>query len=80
MSMKNDTIANRTHDLSACSAVPQPTAPPRVNISHSNVCGMKCTSTWCVVCLFAYFVTDTGVHSRHQRTFVTPNSSVPIDL
>jgi len=31
MSMKNsnDTIGNRTHDLPACSAVPQPTAPPR---------------------------------------------------
>ena len=31
MSMKNsnDTIGNRTCDLTACSAVPQPTAPPR---------------------------------------------------
>ena len=31
MSMKNsnDTIGNRTHHLPACSAVPQPTAPPR---------------------------------------------------
>jgi hypothetical protein len=31
MSMKNsnDTTGNRTRDLSACSAVPQPTAPPR---------------------------------------------------
>ena len=31
MSMKNssDTIRNRTHDLPACSAVPQPTVPPR---------------------------------------------------
>jgi len=31
MSMKNsnDTIGNRTHDLLACSAMPQPTAPPR---------------------------------------------------
>jgi len=30
--MKNpkDTIGNRTRDLPACSAVPQPTAPPRV--------------------------------------------------
>jgi hypothetical protein len=30
MSMKNssDTIGNRTRDLPACSAVPQPTAPP----------------------------------------------------
>jgi hypothetical protein len=31
MSMKNsnDTIGNRTRDLPACSAVPQPAAPPR---------------------------------------------------
>jgi len=31
MSMKNanDTIGNRTRDLPGCSAVPQPTAPPR---------------------------------------------------
>ena len=31
MSMKNstDTIGNRTRDLPACSAVPQPSAPPR---------------------------------------------------
>jgi hypothetical protein len=31
MSMKNsiDTIGNWTRDLPACSAVPQPTAPPR---------------------------------------------------
>jgi hypothetical protein len=31
MSMKNssDTIGSRTRDLSACSALPQPTAPPR---------------------------------------------------
>jgi hypothetical protein len=31
MSMKNsnDTIGNRTRDLPACNAVPQPTAPPR---------------------------------------------------
>jgi len=29
--MKNssDTIGNETHDLLTCSAVPQPTAPPR---------------------------------------------------
>jgi hypothetical protein len=31
MSVKNsDTIGNRTRDLPACSAVPQPIAPPRV--------------------------------------------------
>ena len=29
MKNSNDTIENRTRDLPACSAVPQPTAPPR---------------------------------------------------
>ena len=35
MSMKNssDTIGNRTRDLPACSAVPQPTTPPRTPIT-----------------------------------------------
>ena len=37
MSMKNsnDTIGNRTRDLPACSAVPQPTAPPRAPYSST---------------------------------------------
>ena len=38
MSTKNssDTIGNRTRNLKACSAVPQPTAPPRApNFSHN---------------------------------------------
>ena len=30
MKNSNDTIGNRTRDLPACGAVPQPTAPPRV--------------------------------------------------
>jgi hypothetical protein len=29
MKNSNDTVGNRTRDLLACSAVPQPTAPPR---------------------------------------------------
>ena len=29
MKNSNDTIGNRNHDLPACIAVPQPTAPPR---------------------------------------------------
>jgi hypothetical protein len=35
MSMKNysDTMWSRTRDLPACSAVPQPTAPPHVKLS-----------------------------------------------
>jgi hypothetical protein len=38
MSMKNsnDTIGNRTRDLPACSAVPQPTATPRASIFYST--------------------------------------------
>jgi hypothetical protein len=37
MSMINssDTIGIRTHDLPACSTVPQPTAPPRAPIFNS---------------------------------------------
>jgi hypothetical protein len=38
--ISNDTIGNRTRNLPACSAVPQPTAPPRAPINavynHSN--------------------------------------------
>jgi hypothetical protein len=38
MSMKNsnDTIGNRTHELPACSAVPQPTVPPRAPSLYSK--------------------------------------------
>ena len=34
MKNSNNTIGNRTRDLPACSAVPQPTALPRVPIGH----------------------------------------------
>ena len=39
MSMKksNDIIGNRTCDLRACSAVPQPTAPPRAPGSYVSL-------------------------------------------
>jgi len=33
MKKSSDTIGNRTRDLPACSAVPQPTAPPRAPIT-----------------------------------------------
>jgi len=38
LSMKNsnDIIGHRTHDLQACSAVPQPTAPPRGPLNDIN--------------------------------------------
>ena len=34
MKNSNDTIGNRTRDLPACSAVPQPTAPPRAPVCN----------------------------------------------
>jgi hypothetical protein len=48
MSMKNsnDTIGNRTRDLPACSAMPQPTAPPRAPFFVRN-----CSEKWYVVFL-----------------------------
>jgi hypothetical protein len=50
MSMKNsnDTIGNRSRDLPVCSAVPQPTAPPRAPISevlHENCVRLQCRAT-----------------------------------
>jgi hypothetical protein len=55
MKNSNETIGNRTRDLPACSAVPQPTAPPRApkkgmgNIIQHN------TSLW-IVCIICWFV------------------------
>jgi len=39
MSMKNskDTIGNRTRELPACSALLQPTAPPRAPYNDNNI-------------------------------------------
>jgi len=38
MKNSNDTIGNRTRDLPACSALPQPTAPPRTPSSVKKTC------------------------------------------
>ena len=41
MKNSNDTIGNRTRDLPACSAVPQPTEPPR-DPQSGNISRWKC--------------------------------------
>ena len=41
MKNSNDTIGNRTRDLLTCSAVPQPTAPPRAPTPIDAVENMK---------------------------------------
>jgi hypothetical protein len=57
MSMKksNDTIGNRTRDLTACSALPQPTAPPRTPLYTQGF--LECTSTKINSCI---------VHSQNR--------------
>jgi hypothetical protein len=57
MSMKNsnDTIGNRTRDLPACRAVPQPTAPPAVELikllrNGRLQLGIVCCGRYCVMC------------------------------
>jgi len=68
--MKNfsDTIGNRTYDLAACSAVPQPTAPPRASTFLSNVFIIK------YICTVRVHVI---VQSKHQgtSTFCTENGT-----
>ena len=49
MKNSNDTIGNRTRNLPACSAVPQPTAPPSApgrNVLLTNVMNSKYFSVW----------------------------------
>jgi len=45
MKNSNDTIGNRTRDLPACSAVPQPTAPPRAHRLVVGRAGIR-THSW----------------------------------
>jgi len=48
MQNSNDTIGNRTRDLPTCSAVPQPTAPPRAHLissSEGNLCWFEAATS-----------------------------------
>ena len=67
MSMKNsdDTIGNRSHDLPTCSAVPQPTAPPR---TYLELCWNK---------ISCQILADFYIHQksyRHTDIFLNFNS------
>ena len=52
MSMKysNDTIGNRTRDLLTCSAVPQPTAPPRSPVVYQYSTTIRILQIWPWLC------------------------------
>jgi hypothetical protein len=51
MKVFNDTIGNRTRDLPACSAVPQPTAPPRAWHVTWMKCGVQDVYKMCTRCV-----------------------------
>jgi hypothetical protein len=66
MSMKNsnDTIGNRTSELPACSAVPQPTAPPRtIQINHQ----LDATVFQFIILTFVYSSTGFGSFTAHRQ-------------
>jgi hypothetical protein len=49
MKKSDDTIGNRTRDLLACSAVPQPTAPSRApGLSKSNEYVLRSHAMACI--------------------------------
>jgi hypothetical protein len=65
MKNSNDTIRNRTRELSACSAVPQPTAPLRAPNNISNL--FKTASA-----LYRGFAEE-----RFERRFLVSSASSP---
>jgi len=77
----NDTTENRTRDLPVCSAVPQPTAPPRAPQEQKSV------TTFCPLCTInggpgsvfgiatGYGLDGPGIESRWRRDF--PHLSRP---
>jgi len=98
MSMKtsNDTIGNRTCDLQACSAVPQPTAPPAAcprhrhrtvfKTSHGSSVTMRGTAMpralLCVglPCLERYYASDCHGSSVTMRRTAMPRALLCVGL
>jgi hypothetical protein len=62
MKNSNDTIGNRTRDLPACSAVPQPTAPARAPVG--KVISLK------------YHVCQTGSYEKRYCTLLSIHLAV----
>jgi hypothetical protein len=80
MSMKNSnyTIENRTRDLPACSAMPQPTAPPRTPI---YICKLPNSFSYILICqnifLRAYQTHVIYVfHSTQQKSFIPVHNNI----
>jgi len=70
--MKNssDTIGNRTRDLPACSAVPQPTAPPRAPRSHVHTFKAETSNRADTVTVIAVQYVQAGLPDERCATVV----------
>ena len=68
MSMKNssDIIGNRTRDLPTCSAVSQPTAPPRTH--HSLSSGLKCLRIYFIMLYTKHSAAGNSYKKKHTHT------------
>ena len=78
----NETIGNRTRDLPACSAVPQPTAPPRAPINDIKYIfkAMLCESVRIIkIRLVAHCSLDSSSHcfSKLRSVRVNGPKSMP---
>ena len=68
MKNSNDTIGNRTRDLPICSAVPQPTAPPRAPTHRHMV--MKLRMSGAISLIHPYvFMACTRASLTFHRNF-----------
>ena len=68
----NDTIGNRTRDLPACSAVPQPTAPPRAPSPLDQHMRYKCPvpNSWlCVLIIIIAKIPKNCVRNYRKATY-----------
>jgi hypothetical protein len=75
--MKNssDTIVNRTRDLPACSAVPQPAAPPRVpkRVEELNKNQYtRCIRSECETRIGSWYISTERVAMEGQAAVVMP--------
>ena len=72
MKNSNDTIKNRIRDLPACSALPQPTAPPRdpgfIKLTYFKDFLKKVPVLYSVTCKYHYF--EIGLSARTIYVYV----------
>jgi hypothetical protein len=70
MKKSNDTIGNRTHDLPACSAVPQPTAQLRAPTKQLRNTGIINSITWSDLVGYFYMICITMHRSMNIKAVV----------